>query len=451
MKSVSRLGRIRGPMVLAGMTLGLVVPFGAVPNAPPTDPPTMAAPTPGIAGSARLTPDAGGWTRPGAWVAVEQPDPRALQPRRAAPTAPRPDLADCRELGAGDPAGEPPGQAVGADQASPNAHPDAGSWWRLDPVLDGAGWLIGQHLELGRLHPGQSARAWRSLALPAESFVSGPTQGRLVVGADDGTTSRLFLIDLDRGCRRQVAEAADVVRRAILSIDGGAIYESRVDRETREDLGIWQRELAASTQARQLLGPPPVDPRFGPTWSTTLALDSTGSRLVVSSCGAGACRHRIADLATGEVFIHADPDVGELVGLAGDVVYARAACPGLPCPILKLASDAEPRVVAPAADLATLVTGPEGAHLVAEAPGGERVEVIDPVDGRVLHVVPLEPGQRIVPGADRSLSGLGLDRDPADPGQLVVLAPGGRIAAGARIQLIDPRRAAATALEEVLP
>lgn len=451
MKSVSRLGRLGGPMVLAGIALGLLVPLGEVLDAPPADPPNQSARAPGTAGSEWLAPDAGGQIRLGAWGPARQPGQRAAQARRASLTAPRPDLADCPEPGAAETAGGSPAQAVGALAASPNARPDAGSWWRLDPVLDGAGWLVGQRLELGMLDPGHGARAWRSVELPAESFVSGPAEGRLVVGADDGMASTLFLVDLDRGCRSQVVETSDVVRRAIVSLDGGTLYEFRVDRETREDLGIWRREMAAPTQAHQLLGPPPVDPRFGPTWSTSLALDTSGSRLVVSSCGAGACRHRVLDLATGETVIHADPGAGELVGIAGDVAYVRAACPGLPCPILELAGEAEPRVVVPAADLATLAAGPEGSRLVAEAPSGEQVEVIDPVDGRVLHVIPVLPGQRIVAGADRSLSGLSLAHGTADPGQLVVLAPGGRIADGARIQLIDPRRAAATDLQEVLP
>ena len=287
--------------------------------------------------------------------------------------------------------------------------------------------------------------------LPAESFASGPTRGRLLVGADDGEVSRLLDVDLARGCLTVIAELGEIVRRAVLSPDATSVFEFRVGRDTREDLGVWRRDLADPAEAQLLLGPPAADPRFGPTWTTRLVPDPAGGRLAVESCGAAACRHRIVDLATGGVVIHADPHAGALLGLGATSVYARAACPGLPCPILALDPDQDTRVVIAAAGLAALSTGPDGERLVAEAADETQVLLIDPLDGRVIASIPVEPGRRVVAGADQAASGLELPPGPTDAWTAAVLAPDGRIDAGARIQLIDLRRAAAIDLEEVLP
>ena len=76
------------------------------------------------------------------------------------------------------------------------------------------------------------------------------------------------------------------------------------------------------------------DERFGITWSTPLAWDVDGRRLVVQSCGQDACRTRVIDPATGDVASLADPHLGAAIGLAGDALVVRGPCRGLPCSIV---------------------------------------------------------------------------------------------------------------------
>ena len=80
-----------------------------------------------------------------------------------------------------------------------------------------------------------------------------------------------------------------------------------------------------------------------------------------------ACRTRLLDPATGAVRIVAEPDLGTLVGLAGDVLVSYGACPGLPCPIIAtdLSSPAA-TVLADAGSSAVAIATPDGPRLVHE-------------------------------------------------------------------------------------
>ena len=94
----------------------------------------------------------------------------------------------------------------------------------------------------------------RHLDLSPESFASGPVDGRVVVGDDDGATSELRIIDVGRGCATVVAREADVIRGAVLSAGDGTIWEHRVDRATRTDLGVWRRGPGGSPAVQVLPG-----------------------------------------------------------------------------------------------------------------------------------------------------------------------------------------------------
>ena len=132
----------------------------------------------------------------------------------------------------------------------------------------------------------------RRLDLEPELFVTGPSGGTVLTGSDDGRRSRLSLIDVAAGCAWSLGSSTDVIRNGVLAADGGSIVESRVDRRTRADLGVWRRPLDRSSPAR-LLPPIAADDRFGPTWLTELAWGDDGSTLVVGSCGETACRYRL--------------------------------------------------------------------------------------------------------------------------------------------------------------
>ncbi len=237
------------------------------------------------------------------------------------------------------------------------------AWYRLDPTLDRAGVLQGQRLAVGT----DGDRTSRFMDLPAESFAAGPFGRLVLVGSDDGATSRLAAIDVTGGCTFRLAEESAVIRRATIDPAGATIYETRVDRTTRVDLGVWSRPVDGSAPAVQVMGPIGEDERFGPTFTTEFSWGVSGDRLAVQSCGEAACRVRVIDPAGGDPRTVAEADLGTLVALDGDEIVAYAACPGLPCPILAVnVRDGGRRVLADAAAASVVVETPDGPRLVHE-------------------------------------------------------------------------------------
>ena len=238
------------------------------------------------------------------------------------------------------------------------------AWFRLDPRLDRDGALQGQRLALGT----DGDRSSRIMDLPPESFAAGPFGRIVLVGTDDGTTSRLEAIDVAAGCSWAVAEETAVIRRATIDPAGESMYETRVDRATRADLGVWVRALDGATPARRILDPLGADDRFGRTFSTEFAWDVSGGALGVQSCGESACRTRVMDPAGGARRTVAEPDLGTLVGLGGDVLVTYAACPGFPCPIVAVNLATGTRtILTERGAVAIVITTPDGPRLVYES------------------------------------------------------------------------------------
>lgn len=298
----------------------------------------------------------------------------------------------------------------------------ASAWYREDPVLrDGR--RVGGRISLGRADLDQP----QVLAVDAESFAAGPFGDTLLVGTDDGRASALSLVDLERACAWPVATSAAVIRRATISPDGTSIYEIRVDRATRADLGIWRRPLAGDAEPVPVLGPLPDDERFGRTFITDFTWATDGRRLAVRSCGEVACRVRILDTRTGRHRLIADPRLGDVIGLGPDRLVVHGACRGLPCPVLSVpVRGGVPLVLARAGGLATMTTVADGsARVVVEviAGAGRTLASIRP-DGRSSEDLgPLPAGQRLVPSGGRAASGL------AVPPGWVALGRDGRVAA----------------------
>jgi hypothetical protein len=158
-----------------------------------------------------------------------------------------------------------------------------------------------------------------------------------------------------------------VIRRATVDQSGTAVYEMRVDRASRADLGIWRRSLGDGSWAERILAPIAPDVRFGITFSTELTWDLAGERLAVQSCGEFACRTRLFDPRDGSVETLDAPDLGLLVGVEGDRVVTYGDCHGVPCPLISTDLATGTRtVVDEAAGAATLVRGPSGAEVVIE-------------------------------------------------------------------------------------
>lgn len=295
-------------------------------------------------------------------------------------------------------------------------------WYRLDPLLDGSGALRGQRLTLGL----NGERSARSIDLSNESFAAGPFGRAILTGSDDGATSRLRAIDIASGCAWPVDEVGAVIRRATIDPAGVFVYEMRVDRASRADLGIWQRALDGTTPARRILVPLAPDGRFGRTFSTELTWDVSGDRLAVQSCGEVACRTRVIAARGGPTMTLDVPDLGPLVGLDGDRAVTYEACRGLPCPIVSTdLRSGDRQVLAPAAGLAVVVATPDGVRLIhevgAETGRGLRSVALD--GGSAADLGPVPAGLRLEPSAVRA------DAATRLPPGWVLLTPDGRLPA----------------------
>jgi hypothetical protein len=283
-------------------------------------------------------------------------------------------------------------------------------------VLDDAGGLDGQRLVVGRV--GQ--RGAFELPLAVESFASGPAQGRILVGNDDGRRSTLRILDVGKRCAAVVHDGRDLIRRAVFDPSSDGIIEFRLERSSRTDLGVWSRPLDG-TRSQRLLEPLAPNSRIGRVYATELSWSADGQRLVVKSCGETFCLARILDRSSGRVVTIDDHGVGETIGLAGDELVAYGGCPWLPCEIVAMnLTTGRVRHLATLAGLAAVYVT-DGRAVVAfedfELRGSVRVVG---VDGMALRTLPLETGLRLVPAPDRALAGIEL------PAGVIALAPGSR-------------------------
>lgn len=347
-------------------------------------------------------------------------------------------------LRAADPPWEPPACAPGAVAAAVGAMLGAGAWFALDPRLDAVGAVAGQDLRLGSLgsadRGGVGLRAGRRIALPAESFATGPYGAAILTGADDGRRSRMRLVDTRRACALDAGESADVVRSAVIAPDGSSIYEHRVDRSTRRDLGVWRRGIGRAEAAR-VLPPVAADERYGRTFGTELAWAADG-RLAVVSCGELACRVRVLEPAGGSV-VEAGP-IGRFLGVSGAEVIAYARCPGLPCDIEAVnPGTGAHRLLAESAGYAALAGAHLGTLLVEDL--GNRIRKVDVATGDQTAMAPFR--RDLAPLA----RGYGQSRGATVPAGWLALASLSAPAGPAAFLALDPATLETRPVAEVLP
>jgi hypothetical protein len=294
-------------------------------------------------------------------------------------------------------------------------------WFRQDPRLDRTGGLEGQRLALGL----DGERSSRILDLPPESFAAGPFGRVVLVGSDDGSTSRLSALDVSGACSWPIAEEVDaVIRRATIDPRGETVYEMRVARATRTDLGIWARPLDGSKPAVRVVEPIAVDERFGRTYATEFTWDLAGQRLAIESCGELACRTRIFDPAVGSLQTIAETDLGEVVGLTSDELATYGACTGWPCPIFTINLETgRRRVIADGAAVAVLAVTSDGPRVVHEVLGESGVSLLAvSLDGAVVTDLGRVPdGHRLHAAAGHAGSATEI------PAGWVLVGPDGRI------------------------
>ena len=278
----------------------------------------------------------------------------------------------------------------------------AAVWFRLDGLVDDAGTLTGQRLTVGRLGAGG-----RTMDLPPESFATGPSAGRVLVGADDGDRSRLSLVDVEAGCATRIAEEDAVVRAALVTPDGVAVVEHRVDRATRADLGVWRVPLDGGRDRRLVAGLA-ADARYGRTFSTELRWAPDG-QLAITACGEARCRTRLLDTASGRS-TSVGP-TGPVIGVTSDgAVIAHEPCGGYPCAIVRRAPGRDATVLVRGTGPATMA----GDRIVFEAARG-RLNALDAVTGRLTTIA----GDQLAPVATGSAARAGASH-AADAALLVV-------------------------------
>jgi hypothetical protein len=261
----------------------------------------------------------------------------------------------------------------------------------------------------------------------------------VLVGDDDGTRSRLRVVDVAAGCAVELGREASVVRSAVLAADGSTAWEHRVNRATRADEGVWRRQHAGGGAVRVLPGLA-VEAGYGPTFSTEL-LPAADGRLAVASCGEERCRIRVLDPGTGQV---ARIDgAGSLLGLEGGRAIAYAACPGLPCAVesIDIGSGRRTTLVADAGPAALAVAARPA--LVHERSDG-RLETVDLVTLRRTLLAGHGPGSPVRVG---SMATGGADV----PAGRVLVAPGGGFADPAALRVVDTGARTVAPAREVRP
>jgi hypothetical protein len=267
--------------------------------------------------------------------------------------------------------------------------------YRIVPLLDASRSVTGQRVSIGTL-----AVTAATLDLPPESFVTGPFGRLVLVGADDGRRSTLRIVDALTGCVTAIATSSDVIRRATIAADSGAVYEFRVERATRADLGVWRR--AAGNEER-VLPPLEADDRYGITFSTELSWSTGGDELVVQSCDASLCRARIVDVSSDRVRRVETEDQGDVLALIRDRLVTYGACRGLPCRVHAFdVSTGADTVLSEGAGGARVATAVEGVRIVHEHGDGRLgLVVVDPQSGVTTTLA--EPAEmRLAPQASRS-------------------------------------------------
>jgi hypothetical protein len=253
------------------------------------------------------------------------------------------------------------------------------------------------------------------------AFASGPAGGLVAYAMDDGTTSRVHLVDVATGETRRVLESTQAMVAGMIHPSADALYLLSGDRRSHE-----ARLVRVDLDGAGVVGEPVELPGLASidALSPFGLLHGTpdGSRLVLERC-ADSCAYRVISLAAPGERIHEPDGTGVIVGMGNTTLLAQASTWTSEIKrffLVDLASGAA-TAVEPEAEQATLVEGPTGSLVVIERHG--TISVLDPATGALRQ---LELGEdlpflvRLVPEPERQ----GL---PLPPGW-IVLGDEGRIA-----------------------
>jgi hypothetical protein len=253
------------------------------------------------------------------------------------------------------------------------------------------------------------------------AFVSGPAGGLVAYAVDDGTTSRLHLVDVATGETHLALESAQAIVAGLIHPSAEALYLLSGDRRSHE-----ARLIRVDLDGSGVVGEPVEVPGLGSidALSPFGLLHGTpdGSRLVLQRC-ADSCAYHVISLAGGGERIHEPDKTGVIVGMGNTALLAQANTWTSETKrhfLVDLASG-DVTEIEPQALQATLVEGPTGSLVVLEQHG--TIGILDPATDGVRQI---DLGEdlpflvRLVPEPERQ----GL---PLPPGW-IVLGDEGRIA-----------------------
>ena len=297
------------------------------------------------------------------------------------------------------------------------------AWWRRVPVLDGSGVLTGWRLSVG-LGTGPVSGE----LLPAESAVSGPEQGRVVVAVDDGARSEVRLLDVAARCESTIEVGEAVARLAIAEPIGDGVLVHLLQRETRADLGTWHlgpdghRTLVAGPVSAEALAVAGITR----VWSTNVAATRDGRRLAVQSCDPDRCLSRIVDRTSGAVTTIAGGQ-GDVIGFSGHQLVTMAACHGIPCGVLAWDDQGAAHALADSAVGAAVTANGRVVIAVPDSDGGVTSVAVDPqanlrypLAGLAPDMVPIRAGTATA-GIETGPDAIGLIGPAGQPSILEVL------------------------------
>ncbi len=331
-------------------------------------------------------------------------------------------LAGCSR-GAGEPSATP--TSATAPPATTTVPPTpAGptvAAFNIEQRLDASGALAGYTLVAGTL-----GGPTTSLDLAPLGWASGPVNGKVLAGSDDGHSTSISVVDAGTGIATPIATTKDIAWRGVL-LNGNAVL-TMLSRTDRSDLGLFELDLASGTLTP--VAKAPGAPAFGTTWSTELYPSLDGATLAAQDCAPGTCRTRYYDTRSFALIGSDEGAYCRLIGVAGAsyVAYGQAACDGeqlADVVIGTIGKAAAPQPIG-TADVAVLFndgTAPEVATSV-ESGGSSSLSVFS-MDG--AEVVAAEPTADLQLIDTSPGSSIGIEGPPG----WVVLGPMGRLDAGA--------------------
>jgi hypothetical protein len=209
------------------------------------------------------------------------------------------------------------------------------------------------------------------------AFASGPASGLVVYAVDDGTTSRVHLVDVATGQAHLALESSEPIVGGIIHASGTALYLLVGDRRTHE-----ARLVRVDLDGPEVLGGPAEVPGSGSIDAITpfglLRGTPDGSRLVVQHCNDG-CAYQVISLAGGGQRTFEPEGTGVIVGIGNTALLAQASTWRTETKrffAVDLASGAA-TPIDPEGERAALAEGPTGSLVVIERHG--TIIIIDPL------------------------------------------------------------------------